>query len=109
MPVTAREKKSYRVSLDQKGMRRIELGPGPLGTRVRCVVPLTGDVDEHWRQSFRTVQLEDTGFFRFRLEMSSKAIAFAATEGRDDQDIAAELRVLGFLLNAVNTLASKGN
>jgi hypothetical protein len=107
MSVSTEEKKSYRVTLDQKGMRRIELGPGPLGTRVRCLVPLAGDVDEHWRQSFRSVQLEDTGFFRFRLEMSSKTIAFAATEREDDQGITAELRVLAGLLDSVNTLASK--
>jgi hypothetical protein len=107
MSVSTQNKKSYRVSLDRKGMRRIELGAGPLGTRVRCVVPLAGDVDEHWRQSFRAVQLEDTGFFRFRLEMSSQAIAFVAVETEGNGGTAAELRVLAFLLDAVNALASK--
>ena len=53
----------YRVAIDRKQVQRMDLGPGPLGSRVRCMVPLTGSVDEHWRACFRAVQVEDTGFF----------------------------------------------
>ncbi len=107
MDVTARERRIYRVALDRNGMRRIEMGSGPLGTRVRCMIPLTGDVDEHWRQCLRTVQLEDTGFFRFRLEMASRTIAFVATETEDGHGLASELKTLAFLLDSVNALASR--
>jgi hypothetical protein len=108
MNIAMHTRKTYLVGLDAKGMRRNEMGPGPLGTRIRCFLPLTGDVDDHWRQSFRAVQLEDTGFFRFRLEMGSKTIAFVSTETEDGGELAAELKTLAFLLDAVNAVASKG-
>jgi len=104
MNVATQPHKTYEVGLDRKGIRRTEMGPGPLGNRVRCFVPLTGAVDEHWRQSFRKVQLEDTGFFRFRLEMGSNTIAFAVTDG---PELEAELKTLAFLLDAVNGVAGK--
>ena len=97
--------RTYGVSLDRAHIRRIEMGPSPVGNRVRCFVPLRGDVDEHWRRSFRAVQLEDTGYFRFRLEMTSNTIAFVSTDG---EELEKELQVLAFLLDAVNAVASKG-
>jgi hypothetical protein len=96
--------RTYSVALDRKHIRRTEMGPGPLGNRVRCFVPVVGEVDEHWRQSFRGVQLEDTGYFRFRLEMGSNTIAFVAHDG---EELEKELQVLAVLLAAVNTAASK--
>lgn len=105
MGLTGEGQKTYGVSLDRKGVRRIDMGPGPLGTRVRCTVPLSGEIDEHWRVSFRRVQLEDTGFFRFRLELASPTVTFVATTGAE---IESELKKLGFLLDAVNALASRG-
>lgn len=104
MNVATQPHRTYAVDLDRKGIRRTEMGEGPLGRRVRCFVPLTGEIDEHWRRSFRTVQLEDTGFFRFRLEMGSNTIAFASTDG---EELEKELKTLGFLLNSVNVVAGK--
>ena len=104
MNVTTSTHRTYAVSLDRKNVRRTDMGPGPLGNRVRCFVPLTGEVDEHWRLSFRSVQLEDTGYFRFRLEMGSKTIAFVAHDG---EELEKELQVLDFLISAVNATASK--
>lgn len=104
MNITTAAHRTYSVALDRKGIRRTEMGPGPLGNRVRCFVPIAGEVDEHWRQSFRAVQLEDTGYFRFRLEMGSNTIAFVSTDG---EELEKELQVLTFLLHAVNAAASK--
>ena len=104
MNVTTTPHRAYSISLDRRNMRRTEMGPGPLGSRVRCFVPLRGEVDEQWRRSFRTVQLEDTGYFRFRLEMAANTVAFVAHDG---EELEKELQVLEFLLNAVNTAASK--
>jgi hypothetical protein len=104
MNVTTTPQRTYSISLDRKNMRRNEMGPGPLGSRVRCFVPLKGEVDEQWRRSFRTVQLEDTGYFRFRLEMAANTVAFVAHDG---EELEKELQVLEYLLNAVNTAASK--
>jgi hypothetical protein len=106
MNITASAHRTYSVALDRRGIRRTEMGPaGPLGVRVRCFVPLSGEVDEQWRRSFRTVQLEDTGYFRFRLEMGSNTIAFVAHDG---EELEKELQVLAYLLDAVNAVAAKG-
>jgi hypothetical protein len=105
MNITASAHRTYSVALDRREIRRTEVGPaGPLGVRVRCFVPLTGDVDEQWRRSFRSVQLEDTGYFRFRLEMGSNTIAFVAHDG---EELERELQVLAYLLDAVNAVAAK--
>ena len=107
MNIEAKEHRTYRVELVPDRMRRSEMGSGPLGTRVRCSVPLSGELDEHWRQSFRTVQLEDSGLFRFRLEMASNTVAFLITESQGKGAAASELRALASLLDSVNLVASK--
>ncbi len=104
MNVTATPHRTYAVCIDRTAIRRTDIGDSPLGKRVRCFVPLAGNVDEHWRRCFRTVQLEDTGYFRFRLEMTSNTIAFVSTDG-DDLD--KELKVLAYLLDAVNAVAAR--
>lgn len=85
-------------------IRRMEMGSGPSGSRVRCTVALVGNVDETWRKCFRAVQLEDTGFFRFRLEMGSNTITFLVSESRGGE-VASELKTLDYLLDAANSLA----
>ena len=82
----------------------MEMGSGPSGSRVRCTVALVGNVDETWRKCFRAVQLEDTGFFRFRLEMGSSTITFLVSESRGGE-VASELKTLDYLLDAANSLA----
>jgi hypothetical protein len=96
----------YRVALDREHVQRMDLGPGPLGNRVRCTVPLTGSVDEHWRACFRAVQVDDTGFFRFRLELTSDVVTFTRTISGSGSEIASELKSLEFLIEAVNARAS---
>ena len=96
----------YRVAIERKQVQRMDLGPGPLGSRVRCMVPLTGSVDEHWRACFRAVQVEDTGFFRYRLELTSDVITFTRTVTGSGNEITSELKTLEFLIEAVNARAS---
>ena len=98
--------KRYRVAMDRAHVERMDLGPGPLGTRVRCTVPLTGAVDEHWRACFRAVQVEDTGFFRYRLELTSDVVTFTRTVTGMGNEIVSELKTLEFLIEAVNAKAS---
>ncbi|MEO8431008.1 MAG: hypothetical protein ABI592_05815 [Acidobacteriota bacterium] len=102
MENAALERARAHVEFDRTQVVRAELGPGPLGTRVRCTVPLAGPVDERWRRTFRSVQLEDTGFFRFRLEMGSNHISFTVTETERGREVPSELRTLQFLLDTVN-------
>ncbi|MCA1611379.1 MAG: hypothetical protein LC780_11050 [Acidobacteria bacterium] len=82
----------------------MDMGTGLAGNRVRCAVSLSGTVDETWRKCFRAVQLEDTGFFRFRLEMGSNTITFLVSESRGGE-LASELKTLAYLLDAANSLA----
>lgn len=107
MEIATQDRARERVGFERSEILRAELGPGPLGTRVRCTVPLQGQVDEVWRRMFRTVQLEDTGFFRFRLEMGSNRISFTVTETERGGEITAELRTLQFLLDTVSARASR--
>ena len=107
MNITAGARRAHSVSFRPDQVRRTEMGSAPVGTRVRCTVPLTGDVDEAWRTAFRAVQLEDTGFFRFRLEMGSNTIAFVVSQSPGGGEANAELKTLSFLLDAVNALANK--
>jgi len=47
MNITASAHRTYSVAVDRHGIRRTDMGPaGPLGVRVRCFVPLSGEVDE---------------------------------------------------------------
>ncbi len=105
MNIAAGARRGYRVTFRPEDVERAEMGPTPTGRRVRCTVPLTGDVNEAWRTSYRAVQLEDTGFFRFRLEMESNTVAFVVNESRGTSRVTAELKTLSFLLDAVNALA----
>jgi hypothetical protein len=96
----------YRVAIEGQSVERMDLGPGPLGARVRCTVPLSGAVDEHWRACFRAVQVDDTGFFRYRLELTSDVVTFTRTVTGRGSEIASELRSLEFMIEAVNARAS---
>ncbi len=107
MNIAARARRVHSVRFQPDQVRRTGLGPTPSGTRIRCTVPLTGEVDEAWRTSFRAVQLEDTGFFRFRLEMGSNTITFVVSETPGGGGANAELKTLSFLLDTVNALASR--
>ena len=96
----------YRVALERDRVQRMDLGPGPLGSRIRCTVPLTGSVDEHWRACFRAVQVDDTGFFRYRLELTSDVVTFTRTVTGSGGGVDSELKSLEFMIEAVNARAS---
>ncbi len=106
MEIATQDRARERVGFERREILRAELGPGPLGTRVRCTVPLQGQVDEVWRRTFRTVQLEDTGFFRYRLELTSDVVTFTRTMTSGGSEIASELKSLEFLIGAVNAKAT---
>jgi hypothetical protein len=99
---------SYRVGLDVRHVRRRELGLDPAGEqRVSYTLPLAGHVDDRWRRAFRLVQLEETGYFRFRLEMASPSITFSCPEGRAAFEMSEAVRQLTVLLERVNRAASR--
>lgn len=100
-------RRKYRITVDRARLQKAELGSGPLGGRVRCTAPLIGGIDENWRVSFRSVQLEDSGFFRFRLEMGSNLVTFTAGSGERGPDMLSELKMLDILIDTVNLKASR--
>ena len=98
----------YRVALDLRGVGRREAGLDPSGEQRICYsVPLTGPVDDRWRRAFRLIQLEETGFFRYRLEMASSAITFVCRSSRSAGELEAGLRQLNVLIERVNGAASR--
>jgi len=99
----------YRVTLDVRGVGRREVGIEPSSgePRICYTVPLAGPVDDRWRQAFRILQLDDTGFFRFRLEMASAAITFVCRSSRSAGELEAGIRQLSILVDQVNKAATK--
>jgi hypothetical protein len=85
--------RSYRIAVDVRGARRREVGLDPTGEpRVSYTLPLSGSLDDRWRRAFRLVQLEDTGYFRFRLELASPAITFTCRESRSAAELSDGIR-----------------
>lgn len=106
MEIGTQTRRKYRVAIDRSHVEKSEVGVGRIGARVRCAAPLVGGIDENWRVSFRSMQLEDSGFFRFRLEMGSNLVTFT-TRASAGGDVSAELKILEFLVDAVNARASR--
>lgn len=98
----------YRIAIDVRAARRREVGLDPAGEpRVSYTVPLSGSLDDRWRRAFRLVQLEDTGYFRFRLELASAAISFTCRESRSAAELSEGIRQLTVLVERVNVTAAK--
>lgn len=94
----------YDVGIDTQAARRREIGFDPTGQARVCVtLPLSGRVDDRWRRSFRAIQLEDTGYFRFRLELTVAAITFSCAAAGLPEGI----RQLKALVELVNRRASR--
>ena len=89
----------YHVRADAAGMDKQSLGSE---TRIR--VPLSGLVDENWRRAYRLVQLDSTGYFRYRLELESPTITFTAR--RSAGSLGSFLNQLEAFLQRVNAQAS---
>jgi hypothetical protein len=98
----------YRIAIDVRGARRREVGLDPVGEpRVSYTLPLSDALDDRWRRAFRLVQLEDTGYFRFRLELASPEISFTCRESRSAAELSEGIRQLTVLVDRVNAMASR--
>ncbi len=99
--------KRYEVHVDRSSLRKGDVSRSPLGEeRCRFAVELAGQVDEHWRRCFRLVQMDDTGFFRFRLDIAKSVITFTSPEGEGSPDSGFDLMRLDTLVGMVNRRAS---
>ncbi|MFN2385361.1 MAG: hypothetical protein ABR576_03600 [Thermoanaerobaculia bacterium] len=98
----------YKIAIDLRGARRREVGLDPAGEpRVSYTLPLSGAVDDRWRRAFRLVQIEETGYFRFRLELASPAISFTCRESRSAAELSEGIRQLTVLVDRVNAMAAR--
>jgi hypothetical protein len=89
----------YRVHADRSHVER----QGSAGeTRLR--VPLLGAVDEPWRRAYRLIQLDSTGYFRYRLELGSPVVTFTGRHA--DSDLGFFMNQLDAFLELVNARAS---
>lgn len=88
-----------RVQADRSRIERQQLGGE---TRVR--VPLSGPVNENWRRAYRLLQLDSTGYFRFRLELESAVVTF--TSRHADGTLLFLMEQLDGFLDLVNAKAS---
>jgi hypothetical protein len=75
-----------------------------LAGETRARVPLLGAVDERWRRAYRLVQLDSTGYFRYRLELGSPIVTFTGRHA--DADFGFFMNQLDAFLDLVNTRAS---
>ncbi len=89
----------YRVRADAAGMDR-----QALGTETRIRLRLSGLVDENWRRAYRLVQLDSTGYFRYRLELESPTVTF--TSRPSDGSLSFLMNQLDAFLERVNAQAS---
>ena len=64
----------YEVAVDHGTLKGKTLGSQ--GTRYS--VALKGPVDDRWTRSYRLIQMDSTGFFRFRFEVTNQTVSFTA-------------------------------
>ena len=101
---------TYDVTLDPESLEGQEVAFGNEGDEgVRYSVGLKGTVDDHWRTAFKFVQLNATGFYRYRLDEKSPKISFQARGSDRMSDVSAVVSRLGSFLALVNRTASSGD
>jgi len=103
-------KRDYGVSLDPESLDAQDVAVGTDGDgAMRYTASLLGQVDEHWRKAFRFVQLNATGFYRYRLIPDHPAVSFQCRQSDGMSDVAAVLARLKSFVELVNRTASSGS
>ncbi len=92
----------YAVAVDHGSLNGEVQG----ASRTRYSVALIGSVDERWERSYRMIQMEETGFFRFRLEPASKTVSFTVRAGDGPEQVISILERLDTFVEMVNRSAS---
>jgi len=92
----------YEVAVDHGTLKGKTLGSQ--GTRYS--VALKGPVDDRWTRSYRLIQMDSTGFFRFRFEVTKQTVSFTARSSDGADEIILLLERLDALVKLVNRSAS---
>jgi hypothetical protein len=101
------ETRSYTVQVNGASLRKKDVSRSPTGEeRAHYAVELSGHVDDHWRHSFRLVQMDDTGFFRFRLDIAKSLVTFSSSDAEGAPGSSSDLMQLESLVAKVNRRAS---
>ncbi len=102
MSETAETVTVYDVSVDHGTLNGKILGSQ--GTRYS--VALHGPVDDRWARSYRLIQMDSTGFFRFRFDLANRTVSFTARASDGAQEVISILERLDTLVKLVNRSAS---
>jgi hypothetical protein len=104
------ERASYDVSLDPASLTGEEVTVGNDGAEgMQYTLRLQGNADEHWTKAFRFIQLNSTGFFRFRLSRHEPSVAFTCRQGESMDEVHTVVSRLQSFLTLVNRTASSGD
>ena len=102
MTETAETVRVYDVAVDHGTLKGKTLGSQ--GTRYS--VALNGAVDERWARSYRLIQMDATGFFRFRFDLGNQTVSFTARADDGAEEVISLLERLDALVKLVNRSAS---
>ena len=92
--------KGYDVMVDRGSLQAWQ----PNGTAYS--VQLIGRMDKEWTEAYRVIRTESTGFSRFHLDPSSKAVLFTCRAGDEPTDIDSVLDMVEALVELANLYAS---
>jgi hypothetical protein len=93
---------SYDVALPEAGLGWEKVGP----LFERYSVRVTGQVDEHWTETYRRICSQSPNLSRFRLDAASGAVSFTCRSTDGPVEVMRVLKILGELLERVNRDAS---
>jgi hypothetical protein len=94
--------KTYEVAVDHGTLHGKALGSE--GTRYS--VALAGPVDDRWVRSYRLIQMDSTGFFRFRFDLGNGTVSFMARASDGPDEVILLLERLDALVQLANESAS---
>lgn len=100
MPGEAERPPTYEVRFDSNRVERQEVAINRDGDEgYRYTVQLIGPVDDRWRKTFRSVQTNETGFYRYRLEEPSNTVRFLSSRSDRLEELLARLKSFLALVN----------
>ena len=102
MTETAETITVYDVAVDHGTLKGKTLGSQ--GTRYS--VGLKGLVDDRWARSYRLIQMDSTGFFRFRFDLGNQTVSFTARAEDGAEEVIQLVERLDTLVKLVNRSAS---
>jgi hypothetical protein len=94
--------KTYEVAVDHGTLSGKALGSE--GTRYS--VALTGPMDDRWVRSYRLIQMDSTGFFRFRFDLGNGKVSFMARASDGPDEVILLVGRLDALVKLANESAS---